>query len=435
MSIYPRVTLYDHSYETFAIQYLASTLRMHGFPVQIYYDCSMNKDYLGQDFFLTNFFSYTPSYIAEKILASKPDVVGFSIITTFLRLLNPIIRELKQRKPDIVIIAGGPHCSLAPAQVLENRDIDFVFVGDADISLPEFLNECKTRSVDEIKAFSVTRMRGIWNVHQGLVIERGMGPFMADLDRVPFPEKDPYYQKNPSLKIMYTATCSRGCIFSCTYCNSNTLRKKYLSCGHNYFRIRSVKNVMEELHMAREKYNPSQIMFLDNLFAPGKKWLREFSEAYKREIGLPFFCETNPNVHTKETMKLLAEANCTLLQFGFQSANEEVRRTVLHRRETNARILELVSEARRLGMFVSIDHIANLPGEVQEHLDEAIALYHELRPNWVNLGFLQYYPEAEIIDIAIARKAIFEENLHEIYSGDFQSSFRLLSKSHLGDYY
>ncbi|MHB8880755.1 MAG: B12-binding domain-containing radical SAM protein [Thermodesulfovibrionales bacterium] len=430
-----RVTLYDYAYETFAIQYLASTLKHHGFQTEVYFDCSMNKDYLDQDLFMTKLLSLSPEQIAKGILETRPDVVGFSVLTVFYPEIAKIMRCLKGSNPGLIILAGGPHCNLAPAQILENGDIDFIFRGDADVSLPGFIREIEGRAIEEVKSCSPEEYPGISNMYEGRMIDRGFGPLLENLDEAPFPEKDAYYAKNPSLKIMYTASCSRGCIFTCTYCNSNTLRKMYQECNQKYFRVRSVNNVMEELRLIKKKYRPKYIMFLDNLFAPRKEWLREFADVYKRDINLPFFCETNPNVHTVETIDLLAEAGCVLLQFGFQSANEQVRREILHRYETNDSIMELVTRARARGIFVCVDHIANLPGETKEHIYEALDFYSRMRPDWVNVGFLQYYPRAEIIDIAVARKALAEERVSSIYRGESQSSFRLLSRSSLGVFY
>jgi len=429
------ITLYDYAYETFAIQYLASTLKQHGYPVEIFYDVSMDKDYLDEDLPLGRFFSLRPEQAAAAILSTAPTVVGFSVITVYYKKLALIIALLKTAKPDLVVIAGGPHCNLAPEDVLGNRDIDFVFIGDADISLPIFLEKLEQLGADGAKGLSPEELPGVSNMLDGQIISRGLGQTMKDMDAVPFPEKDAYYNKNSSLKKMYTITCSRGCAYRCTYCNSNNLRKIYHASGSRYYRMRSVRNVIAELKFAKEKYSPKYIMFLDSLFAGKKSWLEEFATVYRKEICLPFFCETNPNVHTIKSIDLLADAGCYLLQFGFQSANEEVRRDILHRGETNKRIRELVTHAKSRGIFVCIDHIANLPGETRQHLDEAVALYRELRPNWINLGFLQFYPKAEIIEIALSRRVLTRDSLQAINRGEYQHSFRMVSKSELSNYY
>ncbi|MBF0386128.1 MAG: B12-binding domain-containing radical SAM protein, partial [Candidatus Omnitrophica bacterium] len=431
----PKVVFYDHAYETFAIQFLTATLEKRGYNVSVYFDCSMDKDYLDQDFFLTEAFSLSPDMVAKKILRMSPDLVGFSLITVFYPKIRPIMESIKRMNPRVTIIAGGPHCILAPKNVLDNPCIDFLFMGDAEVSLPAFLEKFREMPVEEIKKSSTDALPGIWNNLGGRTIERGFGPIIDNLDEVPFPHKDAYYSKNPSLKKIYTATCSRGCIFNCTYCNSPTVRKLYKECGQTYFRVASVKRVIAELEFAKRKYNPRYIMFIDNLFAPNVGWLREFAKEYNEKIGLPFFCETNPNVHTKETIDLLAYAGCKIIQFGFQSANEDVRRKVLNRHETNEKIAELVLYAKEKGIFVCVDHIANLPYEEKSHLDEAVAFYRRIRPNWINLGYLQYYPGADILSLAIASNSIKKEDVEGIYKGEVQHSFRLLKDSKLGRFY
>lgn len=430
-----RVVLYDYAYETFAIQYLASILKTHGYSVEVCYDVSMDKDYLDEDIPFAKFLSFSPQEAAEAILRLEPEVVGFSLITVFYPKLVAIMAHLKRRHPELVIVAGGPHCNLVPEETLENQDIDFIFMGDADISLPSFLESLEEIGLEKTKSLPGSRLPGVANRLNGRPRMRGWGPLIENLDFVPFPEKDAYYRVNPSLSKMYTITCSRGCAYRCTYCNSNNLRRLYKAAGQQYYRMRSVENVIAELKMAKRKYNPRYVMFLDSLFAGKKKWLRQFAKDYKQEIELPYFCETNPNVHTLETIDLLADSGCVLIQFGFQSANEEVRKNILHRKESNARICELVLHAKRRGIFVCVDHIANLPGETREHLEEAVRFYQLLRPNWVNLGFLQFYPQAEIIEIALARRALSLEEVPAINRGEHQHSFRFISKSDLSEYY
>lgn len=430
-----RVVLYDYAYETFAIQYLAAILKAHGYPAEVYFDVSMDKDHLDEGIPFSWFLSLTPQEAAEAILELEPEVVGFSLITVFYPKLKAIMAHLKRLRPELVIIAGGPHCNMVPEEALKNQDIDFVFMGDADISLPRFLDSLEEIGLEKTKSLPGNSLPGVANLLDGQPLLRGWGPLMENLDLVPFPEKDTYYRVNPSLAKMYAITCSRGCAFRCTYCNSNNLRRLYHAAGQRYYRMRSVANVIAELKMAKRKYNPRQIMFLDSLFAGKKDWLRQFAESYQREIGLPYFCETNPNVHTPETIDLLADSGCVLIQFGFQSANEEVRKTILHRKESNKHISELVLHAKRRGIFVCVDHIANLPGETREHLEEAVKFYQLLRPDWINLGFLQFYPQAEIIEIALARRALAQTDIPAINRGEYQHFFRFATSSDLSDYY
>jgi len=422
-----KITLYDYAYETFAIQFLAATLLKKGHDVDVYFDCSMSMD-INQDLFYVPFFSLTEDKVARAILKSNPQVVGFSIITAFYPKLSKIIRKLKEMKPGIIIVAGGAHCNILPEETLKNPDIDFMFIGDADLSLPALIERLERNTPDQVKVLPKEAMPGVSNIYMGAAIDRGMGPAMENLDDVPFPLKEPYYRKNPSLKSLYTTMASRGCLFTCTYCNSNNLRKIYHGCGQKYFRTRSVARLIAELEFAKKTYKPSHIMFLDDLFGPRREWLIEFVKDYKEKIGLPFFCESNPNVHTAEDLDLLADAGCVMIEFGFQSAKEEVRKNILHRYESNDSIRSLVKRAHERKIFVLVDHIANLPGETQADLDQAVDFYKEIRPDWVNLAYLQYFPKAEIIDIALSMGALDKEQVPYISTGEKMSAVRLLPK-------
>jgi radical SAM superfamily enzyme YgiQ (UPF0313 family) len=417
------------------VQYLISALKNCRHDVRLFFDSSFSKDYLAQDFPLTHFLSLSPEQVCAGILAQAPDVVCFSLYTIFYRENLAAIRLLKKAKPELIIVCGGFHASLLPAVVLENREVDFVILGEAEISLPLLLERLADIPVEQVKALPPGELPGVWNSRDGKLIERGLSPIPADLDTLPFPEKEMYYRENPSLAIIYTVIASRGCPYGCTYCNTATMKQLYSHHGQRYYRVRSVDNVLAELHAAVQRYHPRYIMFFDDVFAADRKWLQEFTGRYKEEVGLSYYCQTSPLVHDAESLTLLAESGCCLLEFGFQSANARVRQEILNRRETNTDVKKLVLHAIRLGIFTELDLIAHLPGETREHIQEALDFVLETRPHWVNLAFLQFHPKTPITEIALRTHMLTEGDVRRIEQGEHASSMRLLSKMNLGKEY
>lgn len=430
-----RVTFYDCGYETFGVQYLLSVLRERGHAVDLFFDSSFGKDYLAQDFFLTRHFTLTPRQVADGILAQRPRVVCFSVYTMFYQSNLEIIRELKRSRPDVTIVCGGFQPTLLPGIVLENPDVDFIVLGEAEISLPALLDSLSNQGIARTREMAPAGLPGVWNRLGDRTVERGFSPVPHDLDGLPFPEKALYYKANPSLSRIYTIIGSRGCPYGCTYCNSATMNRLYRSNGERYYRVRSVDSVISELRMAKARYRPYHVMFFDDVFAGNRQWLLEFSERYRREIGLPYYCQTSPMVHDAESLRLLAESGCCMLEFGFQSANAGVRDTILRRNETNAGMAALLREAIRLGIFTELDLIANLPGETAGHLEEMLAFIRETRPHWVNLAFLQYHPETPIIQIAIEKGNLVPEDIRPIQEGRRATSMRLLSQPGMASTY
>ncbi|QWR78595.1 B12-binding domain-containing radical SAM protein [Candidatus Magnetomonas plexicatena] len=430
-----RVVFYDSGYETFGVQYLISVLKEKGHDVRLFFDSSFARDYLAQDFFLMDFFSLSAKQVCDGICAHSPDVVCFSIFTIFYQSNLSVIRLLKRAMPDVKIVCGGVHVSLLPEIVLQNNEIDFVVLGEAEESLPLLVEKLEQMDKQAVKDLTFDQLPGVWNVSKGDLVKRGLSPVPHDLDKIPFPEKAMYYKTNPSLAITYTAIASRGCPYSCSYCNSDTIKSLYGSYKERYYRYRSVENVIAELKYALREYKPKYIMFFDNVFASRKDWLFEFVKRYKEEIGLPYYCQTSPLTHNKESLQLLYDSGCCLLEFGFQSANEDVRREILNRREKTPVMKELIRSAVSIGMFTEVDMIANLPGETEQHLNEALEFFIETRPNWVNLAFLQFYPKTMITDIAISKNILKPEDVAKIEQGYMATSMRLLSKSNLGKTY
>jgi len=417
------------------VQYLLSVLKERGHDARLFFDGSFSKDYLAQDFFLTGLFSLSPRQVCDSILAHSPQAVCFSMYTLFYLENIRVIKLLKKADPRIIIICGGFHPSLLPGVVLAHSEVDFVVLGEAEHSLPALLDAAGRLGTEGAKALEPSALKGVWNMRDGVLVERGLSQVPGDLDSLPYPEKEQYYRANPSLSRIYTIIASRGCPYECTYCNSATMNRFYRAHHEKYYRVRSVGSVIAELERALKKYRPEHVMFFDDVFGARLEWLREFAAAYKRSVGLPYYCQTSPMIHSKESLDLLADSGCCLLEFGFQSANAGVRRNILNRREQNESMKELVIQARRRGIFTELDLIANLPGEERSHIEEALSFVRESRPHWVNLAFLQFHPKTDIIDIALRKGMLTRDDVDAIEAGKRATSMRLLSKSGLGKEY
>jgi radical SAM superfamily enzyme YgiQ (UPF0313 family) len=81
----------------------------------------------------------TNNELARRIVAEKPDIVGFSAYTPFAHLSADVASDIKKRAPYLPIIVGGPHVTITKEKALLDC-YDYAFMGEAEKSLPEFLN-------------------------------------------------------------------------------------------------------------------------------------------------------------------------------------------------------------------------------------------------------------------------------------------------------
>jgi radical SAM superfamily enzyme YgiQ (UPF0313 family) len=423
-----RVTFYDCGSGSLAVQYLISLTASRGHVPRLYYDCSLSANYLAGDLPLGGLFSLTPAQVCRGILETEPDAVGFSMFSFRYKPNLEIIRLLKRARPDLIVICGGIHVTLVPDTALQNPEIDFVVVGEGEMSFPRLLDHLQDQGVENALAAPVHALPGVWNRSPSGIVDRGFSPLVHNLDEIPFPDKSGHVLSNPALAAVYCTVGSRGCFSHCSYCNSASLNGIYREQGEKYYRVRSVGNLLQELRLAVDRYRPRAISFWDDVFGLNARWFDEFCRRYPEEIGLPFDVQANPHIHAERSLKRLADCGCVTINFGFQSANEEVRRNLLNRTETNEQVAHAIGQAKRFGMAVELDLIMNLPGETREHVREAVRFVADTRPQLVNCGFLQYFPRTSITDYAIREGFLKPESIEGIARGESAANMRLLPK-------
>ncbi|MCJ2534326.1 MAG: cobalamin-dependent protein, partial [Candidatus Thermoplasmatota archaeon] len=82
----------------------------------------------------------------EKKLAMElesVDVVGITILTISLPNVIEIISLIKEAKPEIPVIIGGPHCTLFPKKVLEETQADICVQGDGEKAVKDIKKALK----------------------------------------------------------------------------------------------------------------------------------------------------------------------------------------------------------------------------------------------------------------------------------------------------
>ena len=252
--------------------------------------------------------------------------------------------------------------------------------------------------------------------HEGQTVINAPRPYIKDLDSMPFPDKQLFYDKVPMFEEIYTALSSRGCPYDCTYC-SNTMYHRTYCNEKQHVRKRSVGNVIEELKKVKERGRAKLILFNDEVFTSSMKWLEEFSERYPSEVGIPYFCSVHPGTIKKKTAELLKKSGCRSLAIGVQSGSERIRKEIFNRQTSNKQIIEAISYLKEAGILVYLDNIFGAPTENEADLEECIKLYLELRPDRIQTHRLTYFPGTEIINRGLKENCITAQDVKDIEEG------------------
>jgi len=197
----------------------------------------------------------------ENLLSSfNPDIVGLralSIATDSFKIISEKVRELK---PHIPIIGGGPYPSISYDDLLQSGMIDIAIIGEGETTFVELIGRL-------LKSPTIPNdLKGTAIIVDGSVKINEPQPVIQNIDVIPFPNydyinpKDYGYLKNHALqdasKSAYILS-SRGCPYGCFYCHQIFGRK---------IRRRSPENIVAEMREHIEKRGIYDFVFVDDIF-------------------------------------------------------------------------------------------------------------------------------------------------------------------------
>lgn len=337
--------------------------------------------------------------LVKCLKETRPDCVGLSIMTsqhiTGLEIASFIKNSIDK---SIIMIFGGPHCTFMP-DIIREDSVDIVVRGEGEGALLDIMNAIdNNEGFEDIKNVYVKSTSGI--------IKNELRPLIDDLDALPFPDrglfdKYLYYRNTPNRNIM----TSRGCPFTCNFCFNKKYNELYQT--KKLVRRRSVENVISELKLIKNMYPRTNLLkFMDDMFTVNKKWFYSFMEAYNKEINLPFNCHIRADSETEETIRALAKSNCTGVQFGIETGNEELRNSLLNKHITNDHIYNVSALLKKHNLPFTTYNIFFIPGGNSDNAWETIEINQRVSPSTSQSHIFRPYPGSLLYDKLLVDKKI-----------------------------
>src|SRR5262249_14103501 len=114
--------------------------------------------------------------------------------------------------------------------------------------------------------------------------------------------------------------------------------------------------------------------FDDDILYMRKAWSVEFTEKYKKALGLPFVCNMRPNICSKEIVGLMKQANCRRVMVGLESGNEYIRNTLLLRALKAEDMITAFHRFEEVGIDTVSFNMVGLPEETPANVLETVKL-------------------------------------------------------------
>lgn len=302
---------------------------------------------------------YTDEEILKEIETYKPNIVGFNLGT--LQLLSTY--KLIKKVPSSVtcILAGGPHATTCPEEVL-NNGVDIVVRNEGEETLSELCDYLDQFDKDVLdKPFiDIKNVLGISYITAGGDIIHNLQRPYKDFSELPKPDYscfdlEKFKTSDGVVKGLHRIYCSRGCPNKCTFCDSAIFGRRV--------RYRPLEDVIAEIKYRNKTYGMTSFVIADDTFTASKKYVREFCYAMQKENpDIIWSCSTRANTIEENLLKLMRESGCYLIAFGIESADETTLERI-KKHITLKQAHDAVDLCYKLGYRIFVNLMTGFPWE------------------------------------------------------------------------
>lgn len=346
--------------------------------------------------------------VIQQTLELNPDFIGLTCYSPFFHVNVSMAKGLKEAGCTAPIAVGGPHITIMKEEAFLPH-FDFAFTGEAEHSLPKFLELYKNGE-------DLRQVKGLIFRDKGEVVINGEPEWVQSdlptkgsnvgqhypLDNFPLPARHlldmtKYHLGTMQGRKPFTSIQTmRGCPWKCIFCASEALNTTRVV-------MRSPESIVEEMKsVVRDFPYISHFFIVDDVLTLWKQHIIKICDLIKEaNLKITFEGATRANLVDDDLIKHLSEAGLIRLSFGLETTDPDMRTTMQKKVP-----LEAYSNANKIcekyGVEALNSMMIGLPGETRETIRTTLKWLRDAREvKQANFAIAVPYPGTEFHDMAM----------------------------------
>lgn len=307
--------------------------------------------------------------------------LGISVLTgPHIGAAVRVSKAVKKLRPNLPIIFGGWHSSLATHQTLSEPFVDGVVRGQGELTLLELVQRIASGD-------SWHGIRGLsFKDAGGTIIDEPERP-VANINDLPVPAyhlADPGVYAAASGVRQLAYTTSVGCPYQCNYCTDMVFYKRRF----NAYRVERVVNELSDL-VPRHKIEHVP-MFDSNFLVDRKRAVAIAKGVIESGVKFQWDFQTSTDflaLMSEDDVRLLAESGVRHIGFGTESASQEVLTMMNKRFQHVDQMVETARKTHLAGIHVVFNIILGYPGETEAHREQTFRIMTDIAKDYPNVSF------------------------------------------------
>lgn len=362
--------------------------------------------------------------IVEKLKYYQPDIVGIStMFTAYSSDSHHLAQVVKNYNPKTLVVFGGAHASILYQNVLVDKNVDIVVIGEGENTILEIVKKFETNS--SLQNISGTAIRD----DQNKIILNPQRLPITNLDSLPLPArhllpmdlylKDSHENKGSYvMRTPYTSVVtSRGCPNNCIYCAVPTIWGR---CWRPF----SAERIVNEIEHLVKRYGFKEIHFLDDNISVSRDRLEKICDGIiAKKLNIKWTCPNGIAIWTldKSILQKMQKSGCYRLTFGIESGYPKTQKFI--RKNLNLKkAKKIINLANKLGFWTFSTYIIGFPYETKKAIETTFNYAIKSLSDFVVFILLMPFPKTDVTKILeqeglLKKTDINYRNIGKTFSG------------------
>jgi anaerobic magnesium-protoporphyrin IX monomethyl ester cyclase len=306
--------------------------------------------------------------------------LGISVLTgPHIGAAIRVAHAVRRFHPNVPIVFGGWHPSLATEQTLRESFVDAIVRGQGENTFLELVQRIA-------KNEDWHGVLGLSFKHAGRIHQEPERP-VANINDLPAPA---YHLADPSTYAKVSGirqlayTTSVGCPYQCNYCTDQVFYKRR-------FNAYRAERVLADLTEMIPRYKIEHVPLFDSNFLVDRRRAVEIARGIIAS-GLKFRWDFQTSTDflakmSDEEVRLLAESGVHHIGFGTESASQQVLYLMNKRFQHVEQMVETARKADVAGIHIVFNIILGYPGETEDDRQQTFRFMSEIARQYWNVSF------------------------------------------------
>lgn len=341
--------------------------------------------------------NYSEAECYEKLKNSQAEAVLLTAL--FLQYHKQYARVMELAKtalPNAFTVMGGTYPTSFFDKLMEDKNVDYAFLGYAEGRLSNFLNMVfENQNLSDFAGVCYRNSKGgvtVQPIHTYIGdVKKLHSPDYSKVDLTPYLNSGFTYSH---YKREVTIMTSFGCPHNCVFCANRALRGSKVA-------YRDIEDVITELKYLKDKYNIDHIRFADDhILTKRERAEYLFNRMIEENLNMTFWLQGFAESLDEEILDLMVKAGCVEINISLESGCDRVLHQIIHKPIRKMQVPKVVKLCNDRNIFTRLCIVIGFPGETWNEIRESIAFAESCNADYVTIYIATVFPMTDLYKLA-----------------------------------